>query len=638
MEPTPNKSRVLKFGVFEIDLDAGELRKSGMRQKLAGQPFQVLQLLLERPQEIVTRDELQHRIWPIDTFVDYDLALKKAVNRVREVLGDSAESPRFIETIPRRGYRFIAPVDGKGTWAASASVESALIKKAGAERRPTRGPRVSIALGLGAVAAILLLLVLGSNKFWSRPSATSTALQIRSLAVLPLQNLSADPAQDYFSDGITDALITDLAQIGSLKVISRTSSMQYKQTHKPLPEIARELNVDGIVEGTVQRSGQRVRITTQLIHGASDKHVWAETYEGDVRDVLALESKVARSVSRAIEIQLTPVQKSQLAGATPIDREAYDLYLKGRYFWNKRDREGLTTALKYFQQAAEKEPGYAPAQAGLADTYSLLGASGYDVLPRAEAMEKSRTAVMRALLIDDKLAEAHASLAFLIYSYDWDWTTAEKEFQRAIALNPNCAPAHQWYSEYLNDLGRKEEALAQAQASLTLDPLSLNANHNVARAHYFAGRFDQAIEISQKIVEMDPNFALAHLRLGRAYAAKGMYQPAVKEFQQFSKLSGDVPLATASIGNALARAGDRSGAVRSLNELAMLSKHRRVPSICFALVYAGLRDNDQAFAWLEKAYVERSDFLLVLKVDPLFEGLHDDPRFEGLVRRIGFPS
>src|SRR5271166_1198233 len=347
---------VFRFGVFEVDLREGELRKSGLRVKLQEQPFQLLVTLLERPGEMVSREELQRRLWPADTFVDFDHSLNNAIKKLREALGDQAENPRFIETLHRRGYRFIAPMDGNGTSAASASVESALIKKAGAEPRPTRGSRVGIALGLGAFAAILLLLVLGSNKFWSRPSATSTSLQIRSLAVLPLQNLSADPAQDYFSDGITEALITDLAQIGSLKVISRTSSMQYKQTHKPLPEIARELNVDGIVEGTVQRSGQRVRITTQLIHGASDKHVWAETYEGDVRDVLALESRVARSVSAAIEIQLTPVQKSRLADSPPIDQEAYDLYLKGRYFWNKRDREGLTTALKYFQQAAEKQP------------------------------------------------------------------------------------------------------------------------------------------------------------------------------------------------------------------------------------------------------------------------------------------
>lgn len=630
MEAAPARSRIMKFGIFAVDLDAGELHKGGVRQKLTGQPFEVLRLLLEHPQRIITRQELQERIWPEDTFVDYDLALRKAMTRLREALGDSAENPRFIETIPRKGYRFIAPVSGNG--AAGAVAEPLTPEMATGVRRSGRNLRYRIGLGLGAAA--LLLGFFGARSLWRRP-ATGAAPQIHSLAVLPLQNLSADPDQEYFSDGITDALITDLAQIGSLKVISRTSSVQYKRTTKALPEIARELGVDGIVEGTVQRHGDRVRITTQLIHGASDRHLWAKTYDGDLRDVLALESEVARSVTDAIELQLTPAQSSRLSGAPPISREAYDFYLKGRYFWNKDE---LTKALNYFQQATEKEPGYAPALAGLADTYSLLGAAGYDVLPRAEAMEKARAAVTKALLIDDKLAEAHASLAFLIYSYDWDWTDAEKEFQRAIALNPNYPTAHQWYSEYLNDLGRSEEAIAQAQAALALDPLSLATNQNTERPYYFSRRFDLAIERSQKTLEMDPNFALAHLRLGRAYAAKGRFGLAIKEFQQFSMLSGDRSLAIASIGNALARSGDRAGAMRSLNELTLLSKRKRVPAICFVLIHAGLHENDQALAWLEKAYKERSDFLLVLKVDPLFDGLRGDPRFQDLVRRIGFPN
>jgi len=631
MGAAPTQSRILKFGMFAVDLEAGELSKSGVRQKLTGQPFEVLRLLLEHPQQIVTRQELQERIWPEHTFVDYDLALRKAITRVREALGDSAENPRFIETIPRKGYRFIAPVSGNGVGDVVVEPPDSEVATAATLRSRCN---LRFRIGLGLVEAALLLFFFAARYWWRRPTAGAVP-QIHSLAVLPLQNLSADASQEYFSDGITDALITDLAQIGSIKVISRTSSMQYKQSKKSLPNIARELNVDAIVEGTVQRYGDRVRITTQLIHGASDKHLWAKTYEGDLRDVLGLESEVARSVSNAIEVQLTPAQSSRLSSAPPISREAYDLYLKGRYFWNKDE---LTKALNYFQQAAEKEPGYAPAQAGLADTYSLLGVSGYDVLPRAEAMEKARAAATKALLLDDQLAEAHASLAFLFYSYDWDWKRAENEFQRAIALNPNYPVAHQWYSESLNDLGRKEEALAQAQASLALDPLSLAANQNVERPYYFSRRFDQAVAISQKTLEMDPNFWLSHLRLGRAYSAKGMFAEAIHEFRQFSKLSGDRPLATASIGNALARAGDRAGARGSLRELTLLSKQKPVPSICFALVYAGLQDNDQAIAWLEKAYKERSDFLLVLKVDPLFDGLRADPRFQDLVRRMGFPD
>jgi TolB-like protein/DNA-binding winged helix-turn-helix (wHTH) protein/Tfp pilus assembly protein PilF len=634
MERAPSQSRVLKFGVFEVDLDTGELRKAGMRQKLVGQPFQVLQLLLERPQEVVTREQLQARIWQKGTFVDYDLALKKAVKRVREVLGDSVESPRFIETVPRRGYRFIAPLAGNG---AVATAAPALVEKPGAEHQPSRTLRVGILLSLGVAVVLLTLLVFAPEQFRQRLSGKGSTPQIRSLAVLPLQCLSADPAQEYFSDGMTDALTTDLAQISSLKVISRTSSMQYKQTKKSLPEIAHELNVDGIVEGTVQRSGDRVRITAQLIYGPSDKHLWAESYESDLGNILAVQDEVARAIAKEIRVQLLPEESSRLSSAPPINREAYELYLKGRYFWNKRDAEGFKRALDYFQRAAEKDPGYAPVQAGLADTYSLQGAAGYDLLPRAEAMEKARAAAQKAILIDGTLAEAHASLAFVIYSYDWDWAAAEKEFKQAIALNPNYPTAHQWYSEYLGDLGRTEEALDQAQAALVLDPLSLNANHQVARAQYFARRIDQAIQTTQKTLEMNPDFAVAHLRLGRAYSAKGMYGQAIKEFQEFSTLSGDVPLATASIGNALARSGDRLGAVRALNKLAILSRQRRVPSISFALVYLGLGNNDQAVTWLEKAYGERSDFLLVLRVDPLFDGLRPDPRFQDLAHRVGLP-
>ena len=635
MERAPSRLRVLKFGVFEVDLNAGELRKAGMRQKLAGQPFQVLQLLLEHPQEIVTREELQHRIWPKDTFVDYDLALKKAVNRVREALGDSVNSPRFIETIPRRGYRFIAPLAGNGV--ASSVVESPTEAVATDTRRSRRALRNSIALGLGIAVLLLALFGMAPERFRRRISGKTDLPQIRSLAVLPLQSLSADPTQEYFSDGMTDALTTDLAQISSLKVISRTSSMQYKQTRKSLPEIAHELNVDGIVEGTVQRSGDRVRISAQLIYGPSDKHLWAESYESDLGNILAVQDEVARAIAKEIRVQLLPEESSRLSSAPPINREAYELYLKGRYFWNRRNVEALRKALDYFQRAAEKDPGYAPAQAGLADTYSLLGGAGYDVLPTAEAMEKARAAAQKALLIDDTLAEAHASLGYVIYSYDWNWTRAEEEFKRAIALNPNYATAHIWYSELLNDLTRKEEALAQAQAAVVLDPLSLNTNHSMARAEYFARHIDNAIETAQTTLEMDPNFAVAHLRLGRAYAAKGMYGQAVKEFQEFSTLSGDVPLATASIGNALARSGDRSGAVRALNKLAILSRQTHVPSISFALVYLGLGDNDQAVTWLEKAYGERSDFLLVLRVDPLFDALRPNPRFQDLIHRIGLP-
>jgi len=492
-----------------------------------------------------------------------------------------------------------------------------------------------------SMALVCLLLAFGlfnDDRIRRRLFGKVPAGHIHALAVLPLQNLSHDPDQDYFAQGMTEELITDLAQIGSLRVISSTSSMQYKETKKPLPEIARELSVDAIVEGTVQRFGDHVHITAQLVDATNDQHIWAKAYDRDLRDILSLENEVARSIADEIEIQLTPEQRARLTASAPVDREAYELYLKGRYFWSKRNPPELRKALERFQQAADKQPDFAPAFSGLADTYSLLGAAGFDALPRAEAMERARAAASKALELDSKSAEAHASMAYVLYSCDWNWLAAEKEFRRAIALKPNYATAHEWYSEYLNDLGRKEEALAEAQTALELDPSSPLANQFVARAHYFAHRFDEAIQYSQKTFEIDPNFSTAHLRLGRAYAAKGLYPSAIKEFEAFGRLSGDAPLALASIGNAEARANDRTGAMRVLNELTELSKKQKVTAICFVLVHVGLGDNDQAMAWLDTAYKERSDFLLVLKVDPLFDTLRSDPRFQKFLLRLNFPS
>lgn len=485
-----------------------------------------------------------------------------------------------------------------------------------------------------AVVTMAFGFYLFRGHIWSRAKPPAGRIM---LAVLPFQNLSGDAQEEYLSDGLTEEMITQLGQFEPqrLGIIARTSAMHYKHTDKPADQIGRELRVDYVLEGSVRRSGDHVRVTAQLIQVQDQTHIWAETYDRDLREFLALQRDVAGAIAEKIEIKLTPSQHLRFSSVRSVNPEAYELYLKGRYFWNKRDAEGLKKALDYFQGAAEKDPSYAPAQAGLADTYSLLGAAGYDVLRTVEAMEKARAAANRALLMDEELAEAHASLGFVNYSYDWDWSNAEKEFRRAIALNQNYATAHQWYSEYLSDLGRPEEAFAEARAALALDPRSLIVNENLARPYYFARRFDQAIESSRKTLEMDPNFPIAHLRLGRAYAAKSAYREAVEEFQRFSTLSGNTPLAAASIGNVLARSGDRAGAIRTLDELTKISKQKRVPPICFALVYVGLSNNDRALHWLERAYEERSDFLPVLKVDPLFDPLRLDPHFQDLLHRMG---
>jgi len=429
LEGASRPTRVLKFGVFEVDLESAELRKSGMRQRLAGQPFRVLQLLLERSQEIVTREELRERIWPQDTFVDYDLALKKAVNRLREVLGDSAESPRFIETIPRRGYRFIAPLAANGDTGSVA--ESAAAKKPWWSRRSLQ---IGIVLGLGAAALLLALLALLPDRFaWRRSAATATPA-IRSLAVLPLENLSGDPGQEYFSDGMTDALITELAQIGSLKVISRTSSMRYRQTRKSLPEIARELNVDGIVEGTVQRSGQRVRITAQFVQAASDKHLWAGSFERDTRDVFALERDIAEEISGRVQAKLTTPAHTPLAQPRPVNPKVLEAYLQGNYSLTRFTRgagdEAKRKAAEYFQQAIDADPQFAPAYVGLFRTHSDL------LWPSKQDADIAGRAAERAVELDPNLADARDILGDVKLSRDWDFGGAEQEYRRAIALNP----------------------------------------------------------------------------------------------------------------------------------------------------------------------------------------------------------
>src|ERR1700674_24557 len=386
MDTMPSQPQVVKFGVFEVDLQSGEVRKAGIRQKLAGQPFQVLQVLLEHPQEIVTREELRQRLWPGNTFVDYELALKKAINRLREVLGDSADSPHFIETVPRRGYRFLGTVEAverpdvvPPTWLKTRM------------KTPWR-----LAGGLALAAIVVLLLWFNIDKLRTRIFAKPPSFEVRSIAVLPLENLSKDPDQDYFSDGITDALTTELAQIGSLRVISRTSAMHFKGTRETLPEIGRELNVDAVVEGSITRSEGRVRITAQLIDAPSDRHLWAKSYERDLKDILTMQDEVARDITEEIRVKLTPEERTRLAGARPIDPAAPEAYLRGRFFWNLRTEKDLNKAKEYFEQAIAKDPGYAPAYSGLSDTYFYLGYVWGHMPPR-EAMPLPKGAALKAL-------------------------------------------------------------------------------------------------------------------------------------------------------------------------------------------------------------------------------------------------
>src|ERR1043166_1091533 len=543
----------LRFGVFELDLRAGELRKQGVRLRLQEQPFQVLAMLLERPGETVTREELRNRLWNPDTFVDFDHGVNKAINRIREALGDSATSPRFVETVARRGYRFLADVTVVER-APPVAPESGPgdLRRADHEfvaptaRRPS-SPRRLLGWHLRTLVGVALVLASIAAVIWLVQSRAPQPALIRSLAVLPLENLSADTSQEYFADGMTDELIATLGQISALRVISRTSVMPYKRARKPLPEIARELNVDAVVEGTVLRSGGQVRITAQLIEARVDKHLWSKTYDGDLRDTLTLQNKVARTIAEEIRISLNAHEQATLARARVVDPQAHEAYLKGRYFWNKRTADDLEKAMEYFSQAIARDPNYAQAFSGLADTYALLGDWEYGALAPTEALPRAKAAAVKALQLDETLAEAHTSLAFGLDVFDWDWKSADAEYRRALELNPGYATAHHWYAWHLSLFAKNDEAIAEMKKAKNVDPLSLIINAELAELLLITHFIDQSIDQSRKTIDMDVNFSLAHNQLGVAYLQQHRLEEAIAELKKAVQLSAGNPTCTANL-------------------------------------------------------------------------------------------
>jgi TolB-like protein/DNA-binding winged helix-turn-helix (wHTH) protein len=444
MEQANGPPTLVRFGIFEADLRTGELRKSGRKINVQEQPFQVLAMLLERPGVMVTREELRKKLWAADTFVDFDTGLNKAIMKIREALDDSADTPRFVETLPRRGYRFIVPVERAGAGTAMAGVAPPEESRVGRALHQTRR-REQWAVALAGAALVAALLSLIARDWRLRGQARP---RIDSIAVLPLENLSGDKEQEYFADGMTDQLITELAKISSLRVISRTSIMQYKAAHKPLPEIARELGVDAVVEGTVVRSGQKVRITAQLIQARDDRHLWSEKYERDPSDILTLQGEVAQAIASQIRIKLTAQERTSLVRARPVNPQAYEAYLKGNFFRNKVTEEGLDKSIESFTQAIELDPAYAQGYAGLSQSYVYLGIFG--LRPSGEVYPKARAAAKKALELDETVAEAHNTLADVKKGYEWDWAAAEAEYKRALELNPSYSLAHGWYADYLS--------------------------------------------------------------------------------------------------------------------------------------------------------------------------------------------
>jgi TolB-like protein/DNA-binding winged helix-turn-helix (wHTH) protein/Flp pilus assembly protein TadD len=631
-------SRVLRFDNFELDLRAGELRKGGVKLRLQGQPIQVLAALLNSAGELVTREELRAQVWPAETFVDFDHSLHNAIARLREALGDSAGTPRYIETLPRRGYRFmgtvgrIGPEEPLPSAPNAASTSPSLEARVVPVRSKSRTVVITALLMTVAIAAILVLIPTLSHR------AAATPL-VRSIAVLPLAKFSGDPAQEYFVDGMTDELITDLAKIGALRVISRTSVMRYKGTKKGLAEIARELNVDGIVEGSVMRSGQRVRITAQLLYGPTDKHLWADTYDRDLGDVLTLQSDVAQAIAQQVRAQLTPQQQARLGAPHPVNPEAYDSYLKGRYYLSNQFTmaQSLNMAKTYFEEAVRKDSGFAQAYAGLADAYLYLAM--FRQMSSESAYRSAEEADRHALALDDSIGETYDTLAVLSWRYNWDWDATEREFNQAIALAPSYICAHEDRAEYLAFRGRRSEAEAEMIKIRAFDT-SFSSTLTDVGVDYQLRDFDRLLEASQRGVALNPNEWLEHFYLGVGYEGTGKQLESVAEYQKAVELSGGDQDATAALAHAYAGVGRRAETQKilrdALRDLEQESNKVKASPYLIATLYAALGDKDTAFKFLERAYREKSlDLSWHLNADLRIDNLRSDPRYQSLLSRVG---
>jgi len=566
-----------RFGSLELDATSGELYNHGNKVSLPPKSLQVLKALLERPGEVVTRSQLRSRLWTADTFVEFDDSLNHAVKKLRQALGDSAEDPQFIETLPRYGYRLVASV-----------IPSA-----------EAGPR------------------------------------IRSLAVLPMANLSGDPQQEYFADGITDAIIAGVSQIRAAKVISRTSVMLYKNSTKPLPQIGRELGVDGVIEGSVQRSDERVRITVQLIHALTDTHLWAESYEHKLCDVLSWQGEVARAVAHAIKAALTPDESARLASSRPISPKAYEAYLKGMFHWYKLSAGQLDRALSYFRLALEQDPTSALAHAGIANVWIMRADAGF-VRP-GEAFPKARAAVLTSLELDETLAQAHVSLANIMALYDWDWSSAERQFQRAIELNPSSADAHFMYGDFLASMKRWEDWAVESRQVLELDPLNQFYQCFYGWQLVYLRQYDDALAQLREALSVDPGFASVHMGLWGAYHGKAMLDEALVEAEQFFAILGDRETVDA-LRRGQTRGGYREAMRLAAEMLAERSKRLHLPNVRIARLYAHAGCNHQAIDWLQRAFEQRESPLMHLAVAWDWASLHRVPRFQDLLHRLGLPE
>jgi len=623
--PEVQKSGVTRFGTFEVDLEAGELRKHGIRIKLSGQPFEILAILLNHPNQVVTREELRSRLWPNNTFVDYEHSLNAAVNKLRECLGDSANEPRYVETLPRRGYRLRLPENQEDT-------SPGTLPPTAQTPAPFRVHPSALWIAAASLAGVLVALLVWKGWNWrTAGEAASAADRTASILVLPLENHSNDSEQEYFADGMTEALITNLGKVSALRVISQTTAFQYKDTKKPLAVIARELNVNAVLEGSVLRSGERVRITVQLVDPVRDRQLWAESYERDLRDILTLQGGVASDVASQIQVQLTRRERAELHDRTRIHPQAYEYLLLGHHFLNRQKaRLGANaTAVAYFEKALAVDSGYAPAYAGLAQAnlYRTISARG---------VQDARAMARRALELDDRLAEAHATRGSIYLSYDWNWAESEKEFRRAIELNPGLAEAHAQFALFWWAMGKPDRALLEAKKANEIDPLSVSSC--LGRFYYFNRQYDRAVSEYQRVLSADPDHPMAHFFLGIVYAQMGREKEAAQELIRAAELRRDTETA-AALASGFA-AGGFNGLLKVWVRIdAKRAAQGQEQAASVALEYARLGEKEKAFEWLERACQERSRALVyVLRADPQFDLLRSDPRYQQLLQRIGLPE
>ncbi len=672
----PTQTRRIRFGAFDVDLRSGEIHKHGIRLKLQDQPFHVLTVLLERPGDIVTREELRQRLWPADTFVDFDAGLNSAIKKLRNALGDSAGEPRYVETLKRRGYRFVSLVDNvvaalpietlettgpgiqrdenviqrtatSGT-ACSSGISSSTVPYSGGEFVPlnpvklfpllprmhigTRRRQRKVGFTLGIAVTALAL----GTMLWvgSRRESRNLSAPIRSIVVLPLDNLTGDPSQEYFSDGMTDALITELAQVRGLRVISRTSAMHYKGARKTLPEIARELNVEGVVEGTVASNGDDVKITAQLVRASTDTHVWAASYAGVQQDVLRLQAEVVREVTHHISGQLVPVDNT--AESRPaVNPEAYDAYLKGLFYWNKESPAEVRTAIRYFQQAIEKDPNFAAAYSRLASSYASL--AFMSEMPSSDAYAAAKQAADKAVALDDNLDHVHTALAWIALA-DWNWTRAETEYKRAIQLNPNSVNAHIGYFYFFLVWGKSDEAAREERAAVASDPLSIHTLSVSLSSAYHRRQYDEGLAKARTAIELYPQVSVFHVLLSNFYAAKGEDELSAKEILLAEEASGAPPERLAALRAANAIAGSKGLRRKRIELNKKVAANQSMNAYDIAIDCAAVGDSQQSIVWLERAFRAHDPKISLIGVEPIFDNIRSDPRFVSLLHQMGLKN